>query len=212
MKDERYLFIQDSIEKKAIARNAFSRRTHAGGSGKKKRAAELMTNKELAKMNGELKTYRLNDPMTWAEFKALPDDIKVMYIKVIRERFDPPDNYLAKMLGVHPSTVMDMLNRLGMSHSKKTKSHDWDKEGFMAWATGEKAVEAPAEEVAEAVEEPKNAKNVVCEVTKKKAVPVMGSMKFEGRTEEILDSLYAILGGAEVTINVYWERKDGAGE
>ena len=35
-------------------------------------------------MSGECKSYRLNSPMSWDEFKAMPDDIKITYIKLLR--------------------------------------------------------------------------------------------------------------------------------
>ena len=228
MKDEKYVFIQDLIEKKTIGRGSFNKRTHAGGSGKKKWAAEYMTNKELAKMNGELKTYRLNDPMTWAEFKALPDDIKKMYIKGIQERFNPFDASIAKTLfGVHPSTLLDVLKRLGMCHGNVVKTRQWDKEGFEAWARGEKPTEAyrslpkpTEEEVAEVIEEPKEIRlNDLLKVkvgetveVSKKAMPKSGNLRFEGKVEDILGAIHSILGGAEVNLTVYWEVKDGVEE
>ena len=217
MKDEKYVYIQDLIEKKTIGRGSFNKRTHAGGSGRKKWAAEYMTNKELAKMNGELKTYRLHDPMTWVEFKALPDDIKKMYIKGIQERFNPFDASIAKTLfGVHPSTLLEVLKRLGMCHGNVVKTRQWDKEGFEAWARGEKPTEAyhslpkpTEEEVAEVVEEMKADEPV--EVSKK-AMPTSGNLRFEGKVEDILGAIRSILGGAEVNLTVYWEVKDGVEE
>lgn len=225
MKDETYVFIQDLKEKKTIGRGSFNKRTHVGGSGKKKWKAELMTNKELAKMNGELKTYRLNDPMTWAEFKALPDGIKKIYIKGIREKFNCPDSVLARMMGGDPSTFLKLLKKLRLPHGAGNKNKNWDRAGFEAWATGNKIEELEVSEetvtevtevteeteVTEVIEDPKKNEGIHWEFTeRKKAIPMTGSMKFEGKIEEILDSVYALLGGAEVTINIYWERKDGA--
>lgn len=209
MKDERYVFIQDVKEKKAIGRSSFNKRTHAGGSGKKKWAAELMTKKELEKMNGELKTYRLNDPMTWEEFKALPDDIKKMYIKAIQEKFNPFDASIAKTLfGVHPSTFLDVLKRLGMCHGNVDQRRQWDKAGFEAWARGEKPTEAyqslpkPTEEKVVEVTEAK-----VEYTEKKKAVPKTGRMDFEGTTEEIIETIASLLGGAEIKLTITWGLK-----
>ena len=215
MKDEKYVFIQDLIEKKTIGRGSFNKRTHAGGSGRKKWAVEYMTNKELAKMNGELKTYRLNDPMTWAEFKALPDDIKKMYIKGIQERFNPFDASIAKTLfGVHPSTLLDVLKRLGMCHGNVVKTREWDKVGFEAWARGDKPTEAyqslpkpTEEEVTEVTEEPKAVEPV--EVSKK-AMPMSGHLRFEGKVDDILNAIHSILGGANVNLTINWDIKDGA--
>jgi hypothetical protein len=218
MKDETYVFIKDSMDKKAIGRSAFNKRTHAGGSGMKKWAAEYMSNKELSKMNGELKTYRLNDPMTWAEFKAMPDDIKKMYIQGIRERFSPPDNALAKMLGVHPTTVMDTLTKLGLHHGEKNKFRKWDKAGFEAWASGKKVeeLEVTEEAVTEVTETfvpecPELTKEDIERLfsTKKKVVPTTGAMTFRGKTEDILETIASVLGGAELMLAINWDVMDG---
>ena len=213
MKDETYVFIQDLKEKKTIGRGSFNKRTHDGGSGKKKWKAELMSNKELAKMNGELKAYRLNDPMTWAEFKALPDDIKKMYIKGIRERFNPFDNALAQMMGIHYTSLSVELKRLGLNQGQNGERKKWDEEGFKAWVSGEKAVEITEEEVTEVTEvteeteavEEQKAENT----EKKKAVPMQGSLKFEGKSEDILEALASVFCGADIRITVIWETKDG---
>jgi DNA-binding transcriptional regulator YiaG len=215
MKDETYVFIQDLKEKKTIGRGSFNKRTHVGGSGKKKWKAELMTNKELAKMNGELKTYRLNDPMTWAEFKALPDDIKKMYIKGIREKFNCPDSVFARMMGGDPSTFLKLLKKLGLPHGAGHKNKNWDRADFEAWATGNKIeeLEVSEETVTEVTEELKKNEGIHCEFTeRKKAIPMTGSMKFEGKTEDILETIASVLGGANVTLNIYWETEDGATE
>ena len=37
-------------------------------------------------MNGEVKTYKMHDPMTWKEFRELPDDLKKEYIKFFQHR------------------------------------------------------------------------------------------------------------------------------
>lgn len=220
MKDEKYVYIQDLKEKKTIGRGSFNKRSHCGGSGKKKWAAELMTNKELAKMNGELKTYRLNDPMTWEEFKALPDDIKKMYIKGIQERFNPFDASIARMFGVHQSTLLDVLKRLGMCHGNVNRHRKWDREGFEAWARGEKPTEAyqslpkPTEEevtevieVTEVTEEPKVEEPII---ERPKAMPLSGHLRFEGKADDILSAIAVILGGANVNLTINWDIKDGA--
>lgn len=214
MKDEKYVFIQDLIEKKTIGRGSFNKRSHCGGSGKKKWAAELMTNKELAKMNGELKTYRLNDPMTWKEFKALPDDIKVMYIKGIRERFNPFDKAISQMMGIDNSCLSVELKRLGLNQGGNGKRGKWDKEGFEAWARGEKPTEAyqslpkpTEEEVTEVTEEPKAEEPII---ERPKAMPMSGHLRFEGKVDDILKAVAAILGGANVNLTINWDIKDGA--
>lgn len=61
--DEPLEMIEDSISKKRAAQSARHRRTHCGKSGSVKFPSDYMTKKELKAMNGECKSYRLNDPM-----------------------------------------------------------------------------------------------------------------------------------------------------
>lgn len=52
MKDEEYIFRQESREKAITARGAHNRRTHCGKGGRVKLPSDYMTKKELEKMNG----------------------------------------------------------------------------------------------------------------------------------------------------------------
>ena len=105
-------------------------------------------------MNSECKSYRLNEPMKWQEFKAMPDDIKVTYIKLLQQKFNVPFNHIGKMFGCAQRTISCEIIRLGLSTGKgcEGRSSKWDKEGFLAWCHG---VSLPAEEipVAEPAEE-----------------------------------------------------------
>lgn len=88
MDDEKYAFEEEVREKKIIARSAH-KRTVKGG--RVRLHSDNLSKKELKKMSGEAKTYNLGQPMKWAEFKSMPDDLKVEYIKQIRERFNVYD-------------------------------------------------------------------------------------------------------------------------
>lgn len=107
-------------------------------------------------MNGECKSYRLNDPMAWKEFKSMPDDIKITYVKLLRQKFNAPVRYIAEMLGIGKETFSREINRLGISEGKHSRGRctQWDKEGFYAWWKGVDKLPAPAiEEVAITQEE-----------------------------------------------------------
>lgn len=89
-------------------------------------------------MNGECKSYRLNDPMAWKEFVSMPDDVKVTYIKLLRQKFNVPNKYIAEMLGTNNSYFSKEVIRLGISEGKNCRGRctPWDKEGFLAWWHG----------------------------------------------------------------------------
>ena len=72
-------------------------------------------------MNGECKSYRLNSPMTWQEFRSMPDDIKVTYIKLLREKFSCPDSKIGEMMGASKDQVSLMFKKLGLNQGKTKK-------------------------------------------------------------------------------------------
>lgn len=235
MKDEEYLFFADCREKKTIARSARNARTHCGKGGRVRLPSDNMTKKELKAMNGKCETYRLNQPMTWEEFKRMPDEHKVTYIKLLRQKWNVPDSRLAEMLGVHKVTFCRWTNTLGVNiGQKRSGCEKWDEEGFMAWVHGVPAkqavVDTPVEDVekvepvAEAKEkaslediahyEPVSEEPVapvtdVLPVTEEKvvrhAIPSNGSMTFEGNIEDILNTLGMLLKGAKVHIGIQWD-------
>lgn len=133
MSDEKYTFIQDSKEKKQIARSARHTRTHCGKGGAVKFPSDYLTKKERNAMNGECKSYRLNAPMTWEEFKALPDDLKVVYITALRQKYNVPDKYIAEMMGVKKSALCGLLTKLNLNKGAGHGKRVWDKESFDIW-------------------------------------------------------------------------------
>lgn len=103
-------------------------------------------------MNGECKSFRLNDPITWQEFMSMPDDIKCTYIKLLREKFNVPDKYLAEMFGVHKDHVCRTFKKLGLQRNVHISHPKWDMEGFNAWWHGLDKLPTPIPK--ETVEEP----------------------------------------------------------
>lgn len=213
MKDEEFVFRQEVKEKASTARNARYKRTHNGKSGRVRFPSDNMTNKERNAMNGEVKSYRLNEPMSWKEFKEMPDDIKVTYIKLLRERFNCFDSAIADIMGINKISFSQEIKRLGLGHgTKHGGNRAWNqKEAFYAWASGvptvieeETPVEEPEEEICECIETVPDPVAVE-EAKSKRAVPSSGTMTFEGSTESILETLTVLLGGANVHISVTWD-------
>jgi hypothetical protein len=208
MKDEEYVFRQDSVEKAVTARSARHRRTHNGKGGRVKFPSDYLTKKELKAMSGSVESYRLNDPMKWDEFKKMPDDLKRDYIKLIRERFNVPDRKIADMMDVHPITLSNFLKTLGCNkgihYSKKLK---FDEGGWYAWVNGMPMPEKEEPPVTEAIpEEPPVIEEPKAEEPKvTKAIPNCGTMTFEGKAEDIANTLVALLGGAKVHIGIQWD-------
>lgn len=136
--DEEYVFRQDCREKKNVAASAFKKRTHCGKSGKARFPHEYLTKKELEKMNGECKSYQLNKPMDWETFKSMPDDLKVSYIKSIREKFGATDKAIAGMMGINVVTFGKWIRCCGLGVGSKNSGgpRKWGKDKFQAWCDG----------------------------------------------------------------------------
>ena len=101
-------------------------------------------------MNGEVKSYRLNDPMFWIEFKSMPDDLKVVYIQALRNKYNVPDMYIHQMMGIGKDTFIKEMRRLNLLLGRHRGSTKWDKEGFLSWANGvDVPTTVPEEEPAE---------------------------------------------------------------
>ena len=208
MTDEKYTFVQEVRDRKRVARGAHNKRTHCGKGGAVKFPSDYMTRKELKAMNGEVKSYNINEPMKWAEFKALPDDIKIVYIKALREKFGVSDTIIAEeMLGITRRYVSLEVSRLGigLGHGKR---QTFDKAGWMNWLykgseeTHENAPESVCEvthEITQASEENST------EATSKTIIPCDGAMNFRGNANEILNTLSVLFGGANVYLRVAWE-------
>ena len=152
--DEQYVMIQDSREKKSIAASAHKQRTHCGKCGSVKFPSDYLSRKELKAMNGECVKYAsLKEPMTWDEFKELPDDLKVEYIKSLRERFNVPDKEIADMFGVLQNTIYRWFKTLGLCKGMGSgnKGTTWNKEGWLVWLNGANpdAVEASEDPIEE---------------------------------------------------------------
>ena len=121
MTDEKYTFITDVAEKKRTARGAFNKRTHNGKGGKVRFPSDYLSNKERNEMNGKVREYRMNSPITYSEFKKYPDDLKKKYVKRLRDMFDVSDTDIAAMMGVKAKTLNAALVKIDASGGRRGK-------------------------------------------------------------------------------------------
>ena len=235
MNDIEYEFVQDSIEKKGTARSARNARTHCGKSGAVKLPSDYLTKKEIKAMSGEVIQYAsLKKPMSWEDFKKLPNDLKAAYIKWIREKFNAPDNCIADMFGVKKNTFSTYMVDLKLNKGPGNAKKNWEKEKFYAWVHGidENAVEGTAEVECEEVlpasvpvaeQQPDisteasyhpryyaytDGTELLSKPTVIHVIPKSGSMSFEhNHVDDILQTVRALLDGAGVKINctISWE-------
>jgi hypothetical protein len=229
MEDEKYVYYQDLNEKKSTGHSARKQRTHCGKGGRVKFPSDYLTKKEIKNMSGECKSYRLNEPMTFEEWKAMPDDIKIMYINALREKYNAPNVAICQMMGCTKDALYFQLKRLDLAHGTRGAKL-WDKEGFFNWWKGIPTKEEPVEAVEEEVIEEETHVTEECpykqipnpgikvnlinaeeelkkesEIRFKKAIPTTGSMTYEGMTFDILSSISDLLGNANVLLSVKWD-------
>lgn len=147
MSDEKYELMQDTRDKKITARSARHTRTHCGKSGRVKFPSDYLSKKELKAMSGECKSYRMNDPISWKEFKTWPDEHKITYIKLLRKKYNVTDKALADMFGISQNCVTNNFKKLGLNSGKAASGsrRTWDKDAFYAWVNGV-SLETPVEE------------------------------------------------------------------
>jgi hypothetical protein len=152
MTDEKFVLLQENKEKKITAHSAVHR---VGKRRKVTFPSDMMTKKEIEKMSGEVKTYNLKNPMKWAEYKAMPDDLKTAYLTRLRKLYSASNIKIGEMLGVSEPTVRNEAHRLGVAALPKwtRTAPEWD--SFVKWGSPERAVEEdepdPIEDV---IEEP----------------------------------------------------------
>lgn len=236
MRDEEYVYYQDLREKKVTGYSARKQRSHCGKGGRVKLPSDYLTKKEIQNMSGECKSYRLNEQMQWAEFKAMPTDIQAIYLNALRQKYNVSDAQLAKMFGVAQPTASAYLRKNGLNRSGAfSGKEEWDKEGFWAWVHGvpkKEECQSVQEDSAEEDQEPfevemtaEEAKEILDildevepvreepkkekEVRFKKVIPTTGSMTYEGMTFDILTSISDLLGNTKVKLSVSWEVCDG---
>ena len=212
--DEQWDMIEDSISKKRTAQSARHRRTHCGKGGSVKFPSDYMTKKELKAMNGEVKSYRLNDPMMWEEFKQLPDDIKIMYIKGIREKYGIPDKYLADAMGVASSTFCRWMKCLGCTLGVRMglKGNAWKESeqgiAFYKWWRKEKMAEntPKIDNIKEVNSETDNiyAIGTIAPDLPKYVMPKSGSLYFECSADDAINTIHEILQNNKVSLSIQW--------
>lgn len=143
------LFRDDVQYKKAVGRSA---RCVARTPRKVVFPSDRLTEKEIAKMSGEVHSYNLKNPMKWAQFKEMPDDLRKAYLERLRDRYNATNKAIGEMMGVSDQSVMKEAHRLGVRSLTKRDRPSAEWFNFATYGTPErKPVQLdPLEEVKEA--------------------------------------------------------------
>ena len=128
-------FDYDALQKKRLAR---SDRCRKRSTRKCTLPSDYLTPTERKRRNGEMKTYNLSKPMTYAEFLAMPDDLQAQYLRSLRWRFGASDKRIAQMMGVSHPVIKKHRDRLGIRIAPGTRlpQTDLNKEEWTEWVNG----------------------------------------------------------------------------
>lgn len=148
-------FDYDAMQKKRIARGA----AHMKRGSKSKKCtlpSDYLTAAQKRRLNGPVSTYKLDEPMNWESFKAMPEDLQKKYILNLQETYQANNDMLGKMFGVTGVSVCKMRHALGIGAMGQSKmTHDevtvrdakWD--AFCNGVVGGKPREVEDEEAEE---------------------------------------------------------------
>ena len=111
MDDAEFLFHRTSKDAKRLARGAYAKK---GGSRSKKCTlpSDRLSNKQRKELNGPMSTYNLKAPMTWKEFKALPDDLKKEYLQFLAKEKKARSCDVANMFGLAPTSFSNAMTKM----------------------------------------------------------------------------------------------------
>lgn len=111
-------FDYDAMQKKRIARGASHMKR---GSKKCTLPSDYLTAAQKRRLNGPVSTYKLDEPMNWESFKAMPEDLQKKYILNLQETYQANNDMLGKMFGVTGVSVCRMRHALGVSAMGQSK-------------------------------------------------------------------------------------------
>ena len=113
-------FDYDAMQKKRIARGA----SHMKRGSKSKKCtlpSDYLTAAQKRRLNGPMSTYKLDEPMNWESFKAMPEDLQKKYILNLQETYQANDKMIAKLFGKSDVTVGEHRKRLGLNPIGKSR-------------------------------------------------------------------------------------------
>ena len=111
-------FDYDVLQKKRTAAGA----RHMKRGSRSKRCSlpsDNLTPAQLKRRNGPVSTYKLDAPMSWYDFRAMPEDLQKQYLTYLIETYKATLPMLGDLFHVHYTTVLEIRNRLGVTAKAK---------------------------------------------------------------------------------------------
>lgn len=152
MNDAEYLFHADAREKKITGRSSRAKATP----GKRVRMPhDGLTEKEIRKMSGEVKSYNLKKPMKWAEYCEMPDDLRKQYLTRLRNTYNATNTGIGSMFGVTDVTVGKECRRLGVRSLTRADRATPEFANFVKYGSPERQIPEQTIELKEDTPAPK---------------------------------------------------------
>ena len=147
-------FDYDALQKKRIAAGA----RHMKRGSRSKRCSlpsDNLTPAQLKRRNGPVSTYKLDAPMMWDDFKAMPVDLQKKYLTNLVETYGATNEMLGDMFYVHPTHVGAVKKALGVvSHNPRHLSKEKKTIRDQMWAAFCNGVVGGGDAVKETPKEP----------------------------------------------------------
>ena len=132
--------------------------------------SDNLTPAQLKRRNGPVSTYKLDEPMKWDDFKAMPVDLQKQYLTNLVETYGATNEMLGDMFYVHPTHVGTVKKALGVvSHNPHRLIGEKKAIRDQMWAAFCNGVVGGGDAVKETHKEPK----------KLEALPVRGPDELE---------------------------------
>lgn len=178
----------DVLEKKRIARSAFLTPRHSGCT----LPSDTMTRKEIAAMNGEVKTYNVTRPMKWSEYKRLPDDLKREYWRNMQS-CGGAATWLEEHMGVSNDTILNAAKAVGVPFKRGAHNLELWQAAEYRWAIrdGAETTQERTEGTTECSNTPPGAKPV--EPLKTPVTLAHARLVLNGEREGILQHLALLM-------------------
>ena len=111
-------FDYDIMQKKRIARGAAHMKRKRKGCSL---PSDNLTAAQKRRLNGPVSTYKLDEPMSWESFKAMPEDLQKQYILNLQNTYQANDKMIGKLFGKSDVTVGEYRKKLGINPIGKSK-------------------------------------------------------------------------------------------
>ena len=201
MNDIEFILKEDIKEKKK-AGSGYRHKKNGSKSKKCTLPSDHLSKKELNKMNGECKVYNLNKPMSYSNFCAMPVDLQIKYLEMLRDKFGANQTEISFMMGCNCATLKSHKQRFlnGKPEFKRYTYSRLDKDAWRRFVNGEEdkdtAVAEPDKKLVDTCSVDDSADTAYLPYNKviPKADIVNGSMNLKGKAEDIFRKMTDILG------------------